>query len=135
MTREEYRAYLESPEWRVRRQWKLDEARNRCEVCNSSEPPIDVHHRTYERLGRERQSDLVVLCRQCHDRFHDKTHDAKDCPVVLRPLRASDALQRKIEEAERSGDEVAAARLAQEKLEQKRRAAGIRVQAAEADHA
>lgn len=30
----------------------------------------DLHHRTYDRLGHERFSDLVALCRACHTRLH-----------------------------------------------------------------
>ena len=29
-----------------------------------------ANHRTYERKGRERLSDLILLCRKCHGRFH-----------------------------------------------------------------
>jgi hypothetical protein len=29
-----------------------------------------VHHRTYERFGREDTGDLTVLCRRCHTLFH-----------------------------------------------------------------
>lgn len=28
---------------------------------------LEVHHRTYERRGRERDSDLVALCWACHE--------------------------------------------------------------------
>ncbi len=28
--------------------------------------PIEVHHATYERLGREAVGDLLALCRRCH---------------------------------------------------------------------
>lgn len=27
---------------------------------------VDIYHRTYERLGRERLEDLLPLCRECH---------------------------------------------------------------------
>lgn len=30
---------------------------------------LDVHHRTYERLGNESPDDLTVLCRDCHKLF------------------------------------------------------------------
>lgn len=33
---------------------------------------FNVHHRTYERLGKERLGDLTVLCRKCHGLFHGK---------------------------------------------------------------
>lgn len=44
----------------------------RCSACG--EPWTlahgDLHHRTYDRLGHERFSDLVALCRPCHTRLH-----------------------------------------------------------------
>jgi 5-methylcytosine-specific restriction endonuclease McrA len=30
----------------------------------------DLHHRSYDRVGRERVDDLVPLCRACHDHVH-----------------------------------------------------------------
>ena len=29
-------------------------------------PVLTVHHRTYARLGRERRSDVQLLCWRCH---------------------------------------------------------------------
>src|SRR5574341_2115 len=70
MNRKYYReVYLNSPHWQ-----KIKEKfRGRgCEkkvgwfsVCG--EKPIDVHHKTYERIGNERLSDLIPLCRKHHD--------------------------------------------------------------------
>lgn len=68
----DYRAYLESGAWKARRAVALQEAGYRCQVCNR-EGPLDVHHRTYERLGAEAPQDLVVLCRDCHQLFHDNS--------------------------------------------------------------
>jgi len=31
---------------------------------------VDIHHRTYERFGHEWLSDLIALCRNCHDLTH-----------------------------------------------------------------
>ncbi len=64
-----YDDYLRSDHWReVRRRclWRWD---YRCAVCNSSQF-VDVHHRTYERLGAERETDVIALCRRCHDLYH-----------------------------------------------------------------
>ena len=33
---------------------------------------ISVHHNDYSRLGAEMPTDLVVLCRECHAKHHDK---------------------------------------------------------------
>src|SRR5580765_3800863 len=61
----EYRLYMRSFAWKMRRINKLKAAGHRCENC--SEPyGLQVHHLTYARLGCELDSDLVVLCRWCH---------------------------------------------------------------------
>lgn len=78
MKRDDYREYLRSPEWLARRQWKLDEAEGRCQICNAGGDGLEVHHRTYERLGRERQADLVVLCPGCHEKFHGREGELSD---------------------------------------------------------
>lgn len=66
-----YDAYLRSARWRDFRKLVLELANYTCERCGSSEYTnrllvLDVHHKTYVRLGRERTSDVAVLCRPCH---------------------------------------------------------------------
>lgn len=65
-----YADYVETPEWFNVRMSALDAAGSRCQVCNTDDG-LDVHHRTYERRGNEVLEDLTVLCRECHQRFHD----------------------------------------------------------------
>jgi hypothetical protein len=65
----DYQSYLASEVWQARRAWKLEEADYRCQVCYSG-LDLEVHHRTYARLGHERQNDLTVLCSLCHQRHH-----------------------------------------------------------------
>jgi hypothetical protein len=69
MTREEYQDYLKTEHWQGQRKEALLCALYRCQVCNTDALPLEVHHRTYERLGCELPSDLFVLCEQCHDLF------------------------------------------------------------------
>lgn len=64
-----YTEYLESPEWQARRKVMLRQAGYRCQVCNRDRR-LHVHHRTYERRGMELPPDLVVLCDECHELFH-----------------------------------------------------------------
>lgn len=66
-----YHRYLRSPEWQVVRRLAHERAAGRCQVCNQP-GRLDVHHRTYERLGHELLSDVTVLCRDCHAKHHDK---------------------------------------------------------------
>ena len=65
-----YSEYLKTEWWQQRRVKALARAEHRCQVCNSDKR-LEIHHRTYERLGHERDADLVVLCRTCHQLFHD----------------------------------------------------------------
>jgi len=65
-----YDAYLKTEHWARMREKALDYAGHRCQLCYSASEPLHVHHRTYDRLGRELLSDLVVLCEDCHERFH-----------------------------------------------------------------
>lgn len=67
-----YRDYLKTPEWNETRKSALYRARYRCQVCNRGETVLDVHHRTYENRGEELPRDLIVLCRGCHETFHEK---------------------------------------------------------------
>lgn len=62
--------YLRSDHWRATRLAALERAGNRCQVCNADKR-LDVHHRTYERIGNERPEDLTVLCRGCHELYHE----------------------------------------------------------------
>jgi 5-methylcytosine-specific restriction endonuclease McrA len=66
-----YADYLASDYWRksLRRADALERAERRCAVCNAP-GQLDVHHRTYDRLGYESGADLIALCRGCHSRHH-----------------------------------------------------------------
>jgi 5-methylcytosine-specific restriction endonuclease McrA len=70
MTFVPYFEYLRSEPWKLKAEAAKARAGHRCQVCNSADR-LDVHHRTYERLGRELDSDLTVLCRPCHQLFED----------------------------------------------------------------
>jgi hypothetical protein len=63
---DEYLAYLDSPEWKAKRQIVLARADNRCQLCNST-LKLQVHHRCYDNLKKDGEiQDLVVLCERCH---------------------------------------------------------------------
>lgn len=76
MTRAEYADYLLSKHWQRTRARALYMAQNRCQspLCWLQRSPaqhrVEVHHLTYERLGREWADDLIVLCVECHRRQH-----------------------------------------------------------------
>ena len=51
-------------------------AKGCCEDCGRSGKRIglDLHHVSYARFGREESSDVLLLCRDCHDRRHPEKH-------------------------------------------------------------
>ena len=56
--------------WLACRRLVRDRSRCVCEFCWRS-PLEDLHHRLYDRFGRERAGDLMGACRPCHDAIHD----------------------------------------------------------------
>jgi 5-methylcytosine-specific restriction endonuclease McrA len=64
-------AYFLTEKWKKKRDAALKRAGHRCVLCNSQEK-LEVHHRTYVRLGRELCGDLIALCGECHAQFHFK---------------------------------------------------------------
>lgn len=67
--REFYLTYLNSPSWRATRNRALRLANYRCQKCGGKRE-LQVHHLSYERLGREWDQDLEVLCDDCHREHH-----------------------------------------------------------------
>lgn len=69
-----YSEYLASAHWAgVRMRWKASNMFKGW-VCHSygcdSRDGLSLHHWTYERVGREELSDLMLVCRDCHKRIH-----------------------------------------------------------------
>ena len=66
----DYYEYIKSPQWKS----VADEARKRagykCQMDGAT-GKLSVHHNNYKNLGNEKDTDLIVLCRKCHAKFHD----------------------------------------------------------------
>ena len=73
--RAKYRAYLQSGTWRSKCILIRKRDNNRCVHCHYSNEDsviIQVHHKTYERLYREKPQDLETVCHRCHAKIHGK---------------------------------------------------------------
>lgn len=65
-----YAEYLNSDHWHNFRKAYRESGRPRvCAVCGAS--PIQLHHHTYDRLGREPLDDVTPLCRPHHEAVHE----------------------------------------------------------------
>ena len=74
-----YNRYLRSQAWYEKRKAVIRRAKNQCEMpdCRRRTPFLDVHHLTYENFEHEPLSDLVALCRQCHERVEFEKEQAR----------------------------------------------------------
>lgn len=70
-----YENYLKTRHWRRIRNRKIL-SDGVCFLCGKDQN-LQVHHRTYKRLGEEKESDLIVLCRECHKLMHTDQHTRK----------------------------------------------------------
>lgn len=61
--------HYDCPKWKKRRELYLATHRRECGLCPNMNPfQVNLHHRNYLRVGRERDTDLILLCRPCHAR-------------------------------------------------------------------
>ncbi len=72
----EYYDFLKTPYWKAIAQYTKLKANFKCSLCASKEG-LATHHKTYENHGKEHCNlqDLIVLCNDCHEKFHDKLKD------------------------------------------------------------
>lgn len=69
--KELYNAYLKSIFWKeIKRKYK----KYKCENCGDFEN-LELHHVSYNRLFCERESDLITLCKTCHQKEHQYLKD------------------------------------------------------------
>ena len=73
-----YANYLKSRHWALMRS-RIIQNHPYCEMCKSADKPLQVHHLSYKRLGKEKDSDLTALCDECHVAVHqiEKTDAVK----------------------------------------------------------
>lgn len=62
----DYKRYLASREWALRREAVKKRAGSVCERCDTL-PLRDVHHLTYANIGNEPLDDLQGICGPCHE--------------------------------------------------------------------
>jgi 5-methylcytosine-specific restriction endonuclease McrA len=68
--RARYHEYLQSPEWRAKRDLVIRHADGLCQGCGI-QPAEQVHHLTYQNIGNEFLWELRAVCRECHARVHE----------------------------------------------------------------
>lgn len=89
----DYQQYISSAAWYAKREERRAIDKNRCRTCGISDA-LEVHHVTYDNFGDESMSDLITLCKQCHEAITSviraRRYSAKDYKV--RPIEAKGKL-------------------------------------------
>jgi hypothetical protein len=86
-----YSQYLKSEHWEgVKARYRRSKRPKVCACCG--DPNYQLHHNTYERLGKERLTDFTPLCDVCHTGFHrylraHKELKLSDTDLILEALR------------------------------------------------
>jgi hypothetical protein len=71
----DYHDFLQTPYWMAISSYKKNLSHYKCALCGSNKK-LATHHKTYSRHGQEHlksvmNEDLIVLCDNCHKKFHD----------------------------------------------------------------
>jgi len=64
-----YAEYNETPHWRSFRAQILGTNLPTCPACFAA-VAVNLHHLTYQRIGAELPTDVIGLCRRCHEATH-----------------------------------------------------------------
>ena len=69
-----YQEYIKSPQWQAKADRLKAASGWKCQLCNKdgNKTTLHAHHKTYDRLGFEDDNDIIILCKDCHAKFHDK---------------------------------------------------------------
>lgn len=98
--RYKYSEFLKTKYWKIISTY-LRYTINKCEFQYSHDNThLNIHHRTYDILGKELQSlsDLVCLCEECHSKFHNKEYKHSKINSEYVSKLKLDSLDKKINE-------------------------------------
>jgi hypothetical protein len=92
-----YSRYISSAAWGEKRADRLEIDGHACQTCghDGSQWRLEVHHKTYERLGDEDvQKDLITLCCDCHAAITSVIRERRyaDRPILVSFVRSSDTI-------------------------------------------
>lgn len=82
----DYQEYLHTKYWKNFKYNYKQTHKNECIFCLRKTDKLDVHHLSYENLGKEKEEDVCLLCYHCHRVLH-KELDNKEITRGLRILK------------------------------------------------
>lgn len=83
---DKYKKYLLSDEWAQLKIDLFNQRSKKCEKCGSKKQ-ICVHHKNYNNIFKEEPSDLIILCKKCHEKEHGiLRYNKKQKPIKVLSL-------------------------------------------------
>jgi len=70
----DYADYLKTKHWQTTKRLALEHYGNICSVCGTDKK-LNVHHVSYKNRGKEKLSDLMILCKKHHEGVHGREQD------------------------------------------------------------
>ncbi|MFK5970086.1 MAG: HNH endonuclease [Candidatus Marithrix sp.] len=70
-----YAGYLKTKHWKHFRKEAIIFYQNKCQLCGLIEDNsynLHLHHNSYKNRGRETFNDVILLCSNCHQDYHNK---------------------------------------------------------------
>jgi len=72
-----YNEYLKSKHWLKKKikyfqsyKKRTKNKKKQCECCGKKST-VQLHHKTYDRIGKEKLTDLMYACKKCHEEIHE----------------------------------------------------------------
>ena len=89
-----YDNFLKTSYWKMISFRARELANNKCKVCGEKGKTLNIHHNSYENHGLEiiHDEDLICLCEDCHQLFHDKQKKAYWNEMKIKKQRRKESL-------------------------------------------
>jgi len=97
---ETYREYLLTNHWKNIKQKVYLTSVYKCSKCGIKHG-LQLHHKTYERVGKELLSDLVYLCRDCHNEIHQLNSHGLEYKLKKKKVKTNVKKKKKPQEQEK----------------------------------
>lgn len=136
-----YQDYLNGDHWRdFKKRYVAAKMPTTCAVCGCK--PVQLHHHSYDRLGKEEFADITPLCRAHHEAVHEWLKEHKGGSVVctfkaIKALRLAMGLAEIPEQhvPKPRKDKAEARRLKRERKKARRQRQRERIEAAKLEQA
>ena len=79
-----YVQYLKTKHWALLRKLMVSKD-TVCAMCGAKTENMQIHHISYDRIGHEnKETDLIVLCSECHKKIHADEKGTDKCGNWMR---------------------------------------------------